>query len=313
MPQPEESKKAIASVINNAIDAVLKNGPVEEILQNAERTIAQTLHEHTVTPGEAVKAPIRYYQDAYKQVISHKGLPVMAVAGDEGGEANPVVLYDFSDKAFRKLQPELDEALQRCIDQVQSAVEPYQRSEIDEGLAEFVQWSQTVPFGGTKDKTYRTEARSVRSSLKSTASWHKRFFVIHSPDFYAFAEHIIACHSDQILAGKWKWSSSTGCDQHRDLDGKVYYKRNSWALQKGLIQVPDSDYFDNNPVPGSNGCMCCYEYIDNLHDLPSSALIGADRQHATQRHTQGSSVMEAQHKPSWKKAPWWKRIFKSHH
>lgn len=61
----------------------------------------------------------------------------------------------------------------------------------------------------------------------------------------------------------------------RNAEWEIYFNRGNWAEQKGLTQVSENDYFENNPIPGTNGCNCYYVYMHHLRDMPKTALIQA--------------------------------------
>lgn len=78
-----------------------------------------------------------------------------------------------------------------------------------------------------------------------------------------------------------EWADGMCCQvpSHKERHGTLYAIKGSWALKKGLItkgagvvNLDDEHLFDNE------GCICCFQFIQFLQDLPYSMLTEKGKQ-----------------------------------
>ncbi len=311
--QSENAKKAIAAGVNSAINQILANGPSEVLIRKIQNDLELIFREYSVTPADAIEGLTQYYRLLYKDLCENRGFKVKEIT--TGGNGKTQRLNDFPDEVFLNIQPKLEKHLMQCVGQANTSAASHRNDEITQSMHEFEEWAKSIPLGGSKEKSVRAEARAIRSCLKGTAEWQKRFFVIHLTDFAAGANHLFALANADVLAGKWKWSVYTcECKLHETLNGKIYFNRGNWAEQKGLIQVSENDYFENNPIPGTNGCNCYYVYMHHLRDMPKTALTQAGikllDESARYIETLLETKKEQPRKSSEPSGPWWKSLFR---
>ena len=311
--QSEDAKKAIAAGVNLAINRVLANGPSEVLIREIQNDLELVFREYSATPEDAIEELTQYYRRLYEGLCAERGFKVKEITRDGNGKTQR--LNDFPDEVFLKIQPKLEKHLMQCIRQANTSAASHQNDEIAQSMQEFEEWAKSIPLGGSKEKSVRAEARAIRSCLKDTAEWQKRFFVIHRTDFAAGANHLFALANGDVLAGRWKWSVSTcECKLHETLNGKIYFNRGNWAEQKGLIQVSENDCFENNPIPGTNGCNCYYVYMHHLRDIPKTALTLAGIKSLDESARYIETLLETRReqpgKNSEPNSPWWKSLFR---
>lgn len=308
----EDEKRAIAKVVNAAINRVLANGPSEPLIREIQNDLEFVFRENSVTPADAMNELTQYYRRLYEDLCDEHKVKGKKITGD--GNDKTQCRNDSSDEVFLKIQPKLEKHLMHCISRARTSAVSHQNNEIAQSMQEFEEWANSIPLGGSEEKSVRTEARAIRSCLKDTAQWHKRFFVIHQSDFAAGANHLFALANGDVLAGRWEWSPSTcECKLHEALNSKIFFNRGNWAEQKGLIQASEKEYFENNPIPGANGCNCYYVYLTHLRDLPKAALTQDGAKALEKSGVYIETLLEKrrqQHKTSEPERSWWKALFR---
>ena len=312
LEQPNEgAKNRIADAINAAINCILQDGPSETSIAKLKSQIEAVLNRETTSSVIAAQAIESYHRNLYETIVQFKGFPVVSVVevgGEEHDAPKRKSSENFSDAEFALIQPILADALARSIMVAADSAESFKQSEIHQSLMMLDEWAKTIPYGGTKEKPYRATARAVRNGIKATASWGKRFFIIHRPDFAAEARHIFACHRGAI-AGKWAWSRYPECEIHRHIDGTVYLVRGSWAMQKGLLSDDGHAFTDEVTVPGTTGCCCSYEYLYGLRDIPSPMITNAGRTLLAMSHDAVNRTKDSLLMAQEKNVSWWSRLF----
>jgi hypothetical protein len=307
----EDAKHQVADVINAAINSVLSDGPDNDNVLMWQSRIEMVLDQNAPVPMAGATIVQEYNNNLFKDVVRYREFPVRSISGDAEGSSEKKSIDGFSQEEFASnILPELSELLERSATQTIDAAERFRASWIQAAVVAFQKWANTIPFGGTKDKSYRAAAKVARSDVMAVVSWPKRFLIIHRTDFMSEANHLFACKHGAI-AGKWEFSPHL-CDMHEALDGQVFVSRDSWAMEGDHLDPSKCRFFDQVPVPGSNGCLCSYEYLHDLQDVADYLLSAKDRTalHVS-RVTPSGDRHSVQSKPK-AKVPWWTRIFSSH-
>lgn len=264
----EDAKQRVADVINAAINAVLAdgsgNGNVLACLARIEKVLEKTTPDAKVGAAQLQE----YNRALFTDLVRNRGFQTrsaisVGIADDCSESEAP---HDLTPAEFVNVLPALRGLFEHSVQHTVAVAERSRSSEILEALGSFRKWANRVPPGGTKDKSYRAAARETRGDVKVVMSWVKHFLVIHRTDFTSEVTHLFACKRGAI-AGRWQFDAYS-CNVHKALNGHVFVARDGWAVQKDYLNSSKCRFFDEMPVPGSDGCLCYYDYLYELNDLP---------------------------------------------
>lgn len=262
--------KALAAVINAAINELLKNGSAPAIIKCWRDELELILDEAGVSPTDASDSVQRYYQNYLDRIIEVRGLPMHSIISSDDKQATAITGFGMGGQ-FELLLPKMRRAFDSCVNDAKVHAGQFRQRELLAALNTFEQWARSIPLGGTKEKSFRDEVRSVRQILKSFSKWEKYYFYAKRSNFYNEIERIIAEYNGAIAA-RWRFSSCCEEPMHKERDKKVYLIRDNWAIEKGFIDDHEAKFTDDLPLPFNDGCMCSYCYLSHVGDLPAELL-----------------------------------------
>ncbi len=267
--------KALATIINAAINELLKTGSSPATIKRLRSELEQILDESAIQPENAVEDLRRYHQEFLNTVIKCRGIPVRAIISD-GEQTTSNIKGIRMEGKFDFFEPKIHDIFYACIKDAESQAPLFRQQELLSALNTFEEWAMSIPLGGTKDKLFRDEAREVRKQLKSVQKWNEYYFIEKRGCFSNRIDHLIS-ESNNTIAAIWNYNSFDIYDkkcEHHNYDSKVYLIRDNWAIKRGFIIIDSSTkYTDELPIPSDDYyCNCHYQYLYRLHSLPIEIL-----------------------------------------
>jgi len=262
--------KPLADAINAAINELLKNGWTPSLIKCWRDELERVLDEEAMSPIDAGDAVQRYYQNYLDRIIEVKGLPFRSIVSSDDKQAAGITGIGMEGK-FELLLPKIRSAFDSCVNDVKAHAGQFRQRELLAALNTFEQWALSIPLGGTKEKSFRDEARSVRLELKSFSKWDKYFAQVKSRNFMNEINRIIA-EFNGAIAARWHFRSLCEEPMHKERDGEIYLIRGNWASEKGFIDDHKTKFTESLSLPGNDGCMCSYCHLSGLRDLPAELL-----------------------------------------
>jgi hypothetical protein len=261
--------KILAAAINAAINELLKKGSASAIIKSWRDELERVLDEAATSPADASDSVQRYYQNYLDRIIEVRGLPMHSIVSADDKQVTAITGFGMNGN-FELLLPKMRRAFDSCVNDVKAQAEQFRQRELLDVLNTFEQWARSIPLGGTKEKSFRDEARSVRQILKAFSKWDKYYFYAKRSNFSNEINRIIA-ESNGAIAALWHFYD---CEKpmHKERDKKVYLIRGNWAIEKGFIDDHEAKFTDDLPLPGNDGCMCSYCYLSHVGDLPAELL-----------------------------------------
>lgn len=271
-------KKELAENINEAINELLKKGHSSTLTNSLRNNLESVLDEAAPKSIYAIEKLKRVNQELLDKVIKHKGLPVVSIFSENGENSQSVQGVGIKD--FDNFEPEIRLLFDECVKDIEVSASFFRRQELDAALNVFTNWAESIPIGGTKDKSFRNQAREVRLYLKAFQKWDSYYFIAKNGNFISKLKHL-AAKSNGAIAASWCFYKGNGCiySEHEDHNEEFFLIRNSWAIQQKLIASSNTTrYTDELTTPRSDGCTCSYRYIFSLSNLPNVILTSKGKQ-----------------------------------
>ena len=170
-----------------------------------------------------------------------------------------------------------------CVENYRQQSKLYLEGEMNEFRDMLWRFLQRVPMGGCSDKTAKRGVTEIRNTFRDLTKWERLFSTIKAGSFPAAIRRTYDLNGNP-LAAIWRYSpldeqgEFRNVYSHRHLDGRVYCVRNNWAFEKALMNAGPDGYIDEIVQPGEDfDCMCAYQWIYSLRDLPEPMLTESGR------------------------------------
>lgn len=171
-----------------------------------------------------------------------------------------------------KLRAELDRKLMASANLIKLNREEM----VTRTIRRFSGWATSIPVGGSEAVDRQEIREEVKKALKSLPYEERRVMIDQAAKFKASLSNIVATEGGAI-GGIWRSHyRAPGYnyrEDHKERDGKFYLIRDSWALEKGLIDPSGETFTDEIEMPAQAVfCQCRYRYVYNLRDVPRELL-----------------------------------------
>jgi len=193
-------------------------------------------------------------------------------------------LHNASSKAMRgmgvgrftkaNLSPRLYNELDRRILASTALIKLNRTTAVNETLQRFIGWSTSIPAGGAKITDKADVKQDIKKSLSQLNFIERRVTIDQSSKLIANVNNIVAVDGGAvgvIWHSHWRQRNYDYREPHKELDGKIFLIRDSWADKEGLLK---GDYYEDLPDQFGQAIFCqCYgTYIFRLNRLPADML-----------------------------------------
>jgi len=227
-------------------------------VEKIRHAAAQTLTPESVLNEELT----RVLMGTYKRLIddgqilkSHPGVPRFTV---------------------ERLKPKLQAELDRRLMVSRNLIKLNRQQMVEKTTQRFAGWASSVPAGGSRAIETKDVKENIRKALTSLPFEEKRCVIDQGMKFVSSLNDVIATDGGAIAgkwASQWRRRGYSYREDHKERDQKVYAIRGNWAIEKGLMKAGPDGYTDQITKPGEEVfCSCSYQYLYNLHDLPSEMI-----------------------------------------
>jgi hypothetical protein len=185
---------------------------------------------------------------------------------------------------IQRVKPKLRAELDRRIAASANLIKLNREEAISDIRRRFIGWATSVPEGGIDVARRREVKDQVKKSLYQLPFHERRVVIDQSHKLINSLDAVIAEDQDAIAA---RWHSkfrSPGYNarivhKHRDQDGLIFLRRDSWAHKAGLVKPSDAGFTDQIEQPGQLVfCQCRFVYLYSLRQLPAEMITEKGRQ-----------------------------------
>lgn len=248
----------------------------QQILTNA----LKDLEEHGYDSPERVERWVRELSiaiertgikndDELKQSLRVSLTPKMANAVSRGLRGMGVHRFNKSNVSPR-LYNELDRRILASV----SLIKLNRTTAINDTLQRFIGWSTSIPPGGGVVDDKVEVKQGIRKSLDQLNFVERRVAIDQGHKLIANINNIIAVDGGAIAViwnSHWKQKNYNYREDHKELDGKIYLIKDSWADKAGLVK---GDYYEDLSEGFGQAvfCQCFGTYLYKLNKLPKDML-----------------------------------------
>jgi len=180
-----------------------------------------------------------------------------------------------------QIKPQLRAELDRRILASSNLIKLNRDQAIEKTLQRFSGWASSVPSGGSKVVDKAETKADIGKAVKGIPFEVRRVQIDQGHKLVASINEVLAIQTGAIAA---VWRSHGRHDKHYDArpehlarDGKVFAIRNSWAMQRGLLNKGDGYTDEIQRVGEEPFCRCWYVYLHSLRELPEYMLTAKGR------------------------------------
>ena len=183
------------------------------------------------------------------------------------------------------LSPRLYNELDRRILASASLIKLNRTTAINDTLQRFIGWSTSIPAGGSTVTGKIDLKKDIRKSLDQLNYVERRVVIDQTSKLIANVNNIIATDNGAIAVkwrSHWKQSGYNYREDHKELDGKIFLIRDSWADKAGLVS---GEYYEDLPelLGQAIFCQCFGEYKFKLKELPKELLTKKGEEYLNDR------------------------------
>jgi hypothetical protein len=175
-----------------------------------------------------------------------------------------------------QIKPQLRQELDRRILASANLIKLNRDQAIEKTLQRFSGWATSIPAGGSRVVDKPETKAEIAKPVRGIPFEVRRVNIDQGHKLFAAVNETIATQTGAIAA---MWRSHGRHDKHYDArpehlkrDGQIYAIRNSWAMQRGLVNKGIGYVDEIERVGEMPFCRCWYVYLHNLRDLPESML-----------------------------------------
>lgn len=218
--------------------------------QEALRRAAESTLGPTRLMDEALR---RSFQDIYRRMVEKHGLL----------KYHPGVERWTVDKLKPQLRLELDKRILASAD----LIKLNRQQSVAKTLSRFSGWATSIPPGGVSDDT-KTEIKiEVRKPLARLPFEERRVAIDQGAKLISSLNDVVA--TDQgalayVWHSRWRQANYNYRPDHKERDLLVYALRNTWALDKGLINTGAGYYDEITAAAQEPFCQC---FVTALYSL----------------------------------------------
>ena len=181
---------------------------------------------------------------------------------------------------LERVRPALRGELDRRIMASANLIRLNRAEAINKTLRRFQGWATSTPAGGTPEPEKRETKRHVRKALAQLPYEERRVLIDQGAKLVASISELVASDGGAIAAqwsSRWRQAGYDYREDHKELDGKVFLIRDSWAHRAGFVK-PTDGYFDDITKPAVLPfCRCSAVYKYALRDLPDDMITAKGR------------------------------------
>jgi len=179
-------------------------------------------------------------------------------------------------KRFTKanIPPRLYNELDRRIIASASLIKLNRTTAVNDTLQRFIGWSTSIPAGGGIVEGKAEVKQDIKKSLSQLDFVERRVIIDQTHKLIANVNNIVAVDNGAIAVewnSHWRQKNYNYREDHKELDGKTFLIKDSWADKAGLVK---GDYYEDLADGFGQAVFCrCYgKYIFNIKRLPSELL-----------------------------------------
>ena len=169
----------------------------------------------------------------------------------------------------RSLYAELD----RRIIAAASLIKLNKQQAVNDTLRRFVGWSTSIPAGGGIVDSKIETKQDIKKSMADMSFIERRCAIDQAAKLVSNINNIVAVDNGAIAVewnSHWRQKNYNFRKDHKELDGKIFLIRGSWADKDGLVK---GEYYDDiEPFGQAVYCRCYGRYIYKLKSLPDENL-----------------------------------------
>lgn len=173
----------------------------------------------------------------------------------------------------QQINPKLYAEIDRRILSAASLIKLRKEEATAETLRRFLGWSTSIPAGGGVVNDKRNLKGGIRASLSDLSFIERRCAIDQAAKLSSNLKNIVAVDNGAIALiwhSHWRQANYNYRQDHKELDGKIFLIRGSWADEQGLIK---GEYYDDiEPVGQAVYCRCYAQYLFSLERLPEENL-----------------------------------------
>jgi hypothetical protein len=181
---------------------------------------------------------------------------------------------------LQNIEPMLRNELDKRIQASANLIKLNREKAIEQVLQRYSGWATSIPAGGSEAVDRREVKKGIAKSLKQMSFEERRVAVDQSFKLVSSISAVVAIQTNAIALewhSHWRQAGYNYRPDHKDRDLKIYAIRDSWAIQKGLMNR-GAGFSDEITQPGEEiFCRCFASYFTNLVDLPESMLTQKGR------------------------------------
>ena len=283
----------IAHKIGDILSALLKSGPEspEHCTQVKAHVLGLVLSQ-TISAEEQTKYYEKACQEYVDTVIQVRGLPAAAIINDGDGANDSSLVSasgNLSEHEFSTLLPEIRNATRDCIRRYyehSSKYRDYQADLFERLLDDFL---LLIPKRGTRAKEIKSKISEIKVEAKCLMKWNELFAVLKQSALVSEIDYVFTLKSNP-LAAIWHYNElDENCEypmahNHQEFNKNIYAVRGNEAIKRGLMNT-GAGFVDEIIRPQQEiGCMCYFQWVYSLRDLPQEMLTMKGKQHHANEH-----------------------------
>lgn len=180
------------------------------------------------------------------------------------------------------LAPSLRAELDRRIFAGVGLIKLNKRAATDKTLQRFAGWISSQPAGRRPAAKIREVAKEIAKPAAQVRYEARRVAIDQGHKLSAAVAHVVA-QGNGALAAIWhdRGQYDHGYDarkEHLARSGKMFFVRNSWAMEQGLVKRGGPYIDEMEQVAELPFCSCWYEYVTHPDDLPEDRLTEKGRE-----------------------------------
>ncbi len=230
---------------------------VEELRKSAIKSM--------IKPEQLQKELERSLKGAFDRLVTKGGL----------------VSKDVTRFTVAKLTPKLRNELDRRIMASVNLIKYNREESISNMLRRFSGWATSIPVGGNNDVNRREEKKQIKKELGMLPFKERRVIIDQTHKLINNINEIVAVDNGAIAAqwhSNWRQANYNFREDHKELDGKVYLIRDTWATKNSYVK-PKTGYTNDVVAPGEEiYCRCRYKYLYRVSELPDDMITAKGKE-----------------------------------
>jgi hypothetical protein len=182
------------------------------------------------------------------------------------------------------LSPRIYNELDRRILASTSLIKLNRTTAVNDTLQRFIGWSTSIPTGGAVIDDKVEVKQGIKKALSQLDFVERRVIIDQNSKLIANVNNIVAVDGGAVAVtwnSHWRQKNYDYRHNHKELDGKTFLIRDSWADKAGLVK---GDYYEDLPDQFGQAIFCqCYgSYLFRLNRLPDDMLTKKGQEYKKQ-------------------------------